>query len=83
MRRTLGVLVMEHIAVGVVEGDKVVGPLRMFPEKENSAEALLAMPVDRIAECLRQQIESAAHGQEVHAPRFGVPGVRQYLHHPG
>ncbi len=75
MRRTLGVLVMEHIAVGVVEGDKVVGPLRTFPDKENSAEALLAMPVDRIAECLRQQIESAAQGQEVHAIGLGFPGI--------
>ncbi len=53
MRRTVGVLVMEHIAVGLVEGDKVVGPLRRYPEKEDSADALLAMPADKIAECIR------------------------------
>jgi hypothetical protein len=47
MRRTAGVLVMEHIAVGLVEGDKVVGPLRRYPEKEDSVDALLAMPADR------------------------------------
>jgi hypothetical protein len=30
MRRTIGVLVMEHIAVGLVEDNKVVGPLGVY-----------------------------------------------------
>jgi len=32
MRRTVGVLVMEHIAVGLVEGAKVVGALNIYPQ---------------------------------------------------
>ena len=32
MSRTVGVLVMEHIAAGLVDGNKVVGPLKIFPE---------------------------------------------------
>ena len=75
MRRTVGVLVMEHIAVGLVEGDKVVGPLRRYPEKEDSADALLAMPADKIAECIRTQIESLAKGEKIHAIGLGFPGV--------
>lgn len=75
MRRTAGVLVMEHIAVGLVEGDKVVGPLRMVPEKAESVDVLLSMPADKIAECIRQEIESLAKGEKIHAIGLGFPGV--------
>ncbi|HMD40832.1 MAG TPA: ROK family protein [Candidatus Acidoferrum sp.] len=75
MRRTAGVLVMEHIAVGLVEGDKVVGPLRMVPEKSQPVDALQSMPADRIAESIRQQLESLAEGEKIHAIGLGFPGV--------
>jgi glucokinase len=75
MRRTAGVLVMEHIAVGLVEGNKVVGPLHVFPEKKDSVDALQAMPAERIADCIRQQIESLAKGEKILAIGLGFPGV--------
>jgi predicted NBD/HSP70 family sugar kinase len=75
MRRTAGVLVMEHIAVGLVEGDKVVGPLRRYPEKEDSVDALLSMPADKITECIRQELESLAKEEKIHAIGLGFPGV--------
>ncbi len=40
MRRTVGVLVMEHIAVGLVEDHKVLGSLSIFPEKPQSLDPL-------------------------------------------
>src|SRR6202021_190775 len=75
MRRTAGVLVMEHVAVGLVESDKVVGSLRRYPEKKDSGDALLSMPADQIAECIRQQLESIAKGEDIHAIGLGFPGV--------
>lgn len=75
MRRTAGVLVMEHIAVGLVDGDKVVGPLRMVPEKADSVDALQSMPADRIADSIRQQLESLAKGEKIHAIGLGFPGI--------
>ena len=75
MHRTAGVLVMEHIAVGLVEGDKVVGPLRRYPEKEDSVDALLSMPADKIVECIRLELESLAKGEKIHAVGLGFPGV--------
>jgi len=75
MRRTAGVLVMEHIAVGLVEGDKVIGPLRVYPAKADSVDALQSMPADGIAECIRQQLESLAKGEKIHAIGLGFPGV--------
>ena len=66
---------MEHVAVGLVEGDKVIGSLRRYPEKEDSVDALLSMPADQIAECIRQQLESIAKGEKIHAIGLGFPGV--------
>lgn len=75
MGKTVGVLVMEHIAVGLVEGHKTAGPLRKYPDKTDSAEALLSMPADKIAESIGQQIKELAKGQEIHAIGLGFPGV--------
>jgi len=54
MRRTVGVLVMEHIAVGLVEGHKVLGPPNIFPEKVDSLDPLQSMPAEGIVDCIRR-----------------------------
>lgn len=66
---------MEHIAVGVVEGNKVVGPLRKYPEKGESPDALLSMPADKIAECIAQQLQELGKGEKIQAIGLGFPGV--------
>jgi len=75
MRRTVGVLVMEHIAVGLVEGDKVVGPLNIFPEKSQTLDPLQSMPAESIVECVRQQVEKVASGEKIAAIGIGFPGI--------
>jgi glucokinase len=74
MRKTVGVLVMEHIAVGLVEDNKVVGPLCVYPEK-GSLDPFQAMPADGIGECISQQIASVAKGEKIHAIGLGFPGI--------
>jgi glucokinase len=75
MPRTVGVLVMEHIAVGLVENNKLAGPLNLYPEKGESLDALQAMPAENIGDVIRQQIESVSKGQKVQAVGLGFPGV--------
>ena len=75
MGRTVGVLVMEHIAVGLVENNKLAGPLNLYPEKGESLDALQAMPAENIGDCIREQIESVSKGQKVQAVGLGFPGV--------
>jgi glucokinase len=75
MSRTVGALVMEHIAAGLVEGEKVLGPLNLFPEKLESAEALLSMPAEGIADCLRRQVETVSRGEKIGAIGIGFPGI--------
>jgi glucokinase len=75
MRKTVGVLVMEHIAVGLVEGKKVLGALRTYPEQGTSLDALQSMPADSIGDRIREQIQTVAAGEKISAIGLGFPGV--------
>jgi glucokinase len=67
--------VMEHIAVGLVEDGKVHGPINIYPEKMESLDPLQSMPVDGIADCIRQMVEKAAYGGKIEAIGIGFPGI--------
>src|ERR1700738_158241 len=75
MPKSVGVLVMEHIAVGLVENNKLAGPLTIYPEKGTSLDALQSMPAESIGDCIKQQIDAASKGQKIHALGLGFPGV--------
>ena len=75
MRKAVGVLVMEHIAVGLVEDNKIVGSIQLYPERGTSLDALQAMPADAIGECIRRQISSVAKGEKIYVIGLGFPGV--------
>jgi glucokinase len=75
MRRTVGVLVMEHIAAGLVGDNKVLGPLDIFPETVQSLDPLQSMPSDGIADCIRRQVEKVADGEKIEAIGIGFPGI--------
>src|SRR5438046_1881649 len=75
MSRTVGVLVMEHIAAGLVEGSKVIGPLKLFPETAQSLDPLQSMPSGDITECIRGLAEKVAGAEMVEAVGIGFPGI--------
>jgi glucokinase len=75
MHKTVGVLVMEHIAVGLVEAHKVPGALNIYPEKPQSLDPLQSMPAEGIVDCIRQQIEKVAGGEKIEAIGIGFPGI--------
>jgi glucokinase len=75
MAKSVGVLVMEHIAVGLVENNQLVGPVNIYPEKGTSLDALQSMPAENLGDCVRKQIEAAAKGQKIQAIGLGFPGV--------
>jgi predicted NBD/HSP70 family sugar kinase len=75
MHKTVGVLVMEHIAVGLVEAHKVLGALNVYPEKPQSLDPLQALPAEGIVDCIRQQIEKVAGGEKIAAIGIGFPGI--------
>jgi glucokinase len=75
MSRTVGVLMMEHIAVGLVEGHKVLGAVRVYPEKTQSLDPLLSTPAEGIASSIRREVEKVASGEKIGAIGIGFPGI--------
>ena len=73
MTRTIGVMAMEHIAVGLVEENRLVGEKRVFPE--DAYDSLAEMPAEEIAQGIARQVQAAANGGEVSAVGVGFPGV--------
>ena len=66
---------MDHIAAGLVAGDKVQGKLRVYPENEAALDPLQSMPAERIIERIRAEIEAIAMGEEIDAIGVGFPGI--------
>src|SRR5712671_4378018 len=75
MAKSVGVLVMEHIAVGLVENNQLVGQVNLYPEKGTSLDALQSMPAENLGDCVRKQIDAVAKGQKIQAIGLGFPGV--------
>lgn len=75
MSRTVGVLVMEHIAAGLVEGSRVVGPLKLFPEPPQSLDPLQSMHSEEIVGAIRELVEKVAGKEKIEAIGVGFPGI--------
>jgi glucokinase len=72
MQTSLGILVMEHIAGGLVADHKLLGPLSVH---SNESEPLQSLPADQIAKSIRLLIKQVAAGQKLTAVGIGFPGI--------
>ena len=70
-----GVLVVEHVAAGLVDNNHVVETVKVFPEMGDSRDALLSMPADNIAAKIAELILSLRGGGSLSAVGVGVPGI--------
>ena len=77
MARTIGVLAMEHIAVGLVDDHQLVGATHIFPDKHSEFDCLSEMHAEEIAQGIAREIVSVGGGQEISAVGIGFPGVIQ------
>ena len=75
MGRTVGVLVVDHIAAGLVEGSKVLGALQKYPESGPSLDPLRSLPSSDIAECIRKLVEKVVASEKIEAVGIGFPGI--------
>ncbi len=75
MGRAIGVLAMEHIALGLVEGQKLVGQMRVYPDDGAASSPLQSMPADQIAEVIAAQVKEIARGHALDAVGVGFPGI--------
>src|SRR6202163_3083354 len=74
MVRTIGITTAEDIATGLVEGQELVGKLRVY-ECDSEDEPLLSLPPAGIAQRFAGEIRAVAAGQTVDAIGIGLPGI--------
>jgi glucokinase len=75
MTRTIGVMAMEHIAVGLVEDHQLAGAKRVFPDTQSEYDSLAEMPAEQITQGIAAQVQAAGEGGEVAAIGVGFPGI--------
>jgi glucokinase len=73
MRRAIGIITAEHIAVGLVEGHQLIGQVRV--SEDDSDDSLLSMPPADIAECFVREIQALGGGSEAQAIGIALPGI--------
>src|SRR5271167_1566705 len=75
MPRSIGVVVSEHIAWGVVEGDSIVGAISSYPREGSGADLLHAMPSDELVGRIADEIKALAEGEPLGAVGLAFPGI--------
>jgi glucokinase len=65
----------ERVAVGVVEGNRVVGSIRRYPEEESQADSLAETPAEAYVDLMRREIEEVSAGAEIGVIGVGIPGI--------
>ena len=71
--RTIGVIAGEHVAVGVVQDNRVVGAIRRYPEDNTGS--LAEMPAEQYGAQIQHEIEALTEGDELACIGVGVPGI--------
>jgi predicted NBD/HSP70 family sugar kinase len=77
MSITIGALVTEHIAVGVVENHQLAGAVRRFPVEADVTDTLESMHADEIVRQIAQEVEIASEGRSIDAVGVGFPGINR------
>src|SRR5579859_2107114 len=75
MAKIIGVLASERIVAGMVEDNRVTGPIRVYPDPDSDSEGLQGVPAVQIAELIRRQISLAMDGTKVDAVGIGFAGI--------
>ena len=77
MGHTIGALVTEHIAVGIIEANELVGSVRRFPDADSLRDVLEGMPAEEIVRRVGHEIELISQGHEIDAIGVGFPGINR------
>ena len=76
MGHAVGVLAMEHIAAGLVEGDRIVGPIRTYPDQADEGSSVLpTLPAADIVQAIGRLIDEVGQGRPLDVVGVGFPGV--------
>src|ERR1700683_705889 len=74
MPRSIGVVVSEHIAWGIVEGDSV-GEISSYPMEGSGADLLQAIPADELVGRIADEVKALAEGEPLAGLGLAFPGI--------
>lgn len=75
MGRSIGVVVSEHVALGLVEGHQVVGSMTRYPAEGSSSDLLYALPAEEMVRVQADEIKTLADGEPLEAIGLAYPGI--------
>jgi glucokinase len=75
MTRSIGLVVTEHVAAGLVEDHRLSGEVHRRIEEGQGIDGLRATPAEEMVEALARQAAALAGGHHVEAIGIGVPGI--------
>lgn len=75
MARNIGLVITEHITMGVVEDDRVVGEVARYPEGPDAPDQIRAMPVEELVRVQADEIKALAEGEPMVAIGLAYPGI--------
>jgi glucokinase len=75
MTQTIGVLATEHIAAGVVENSRIVGPILVSPKEGEVSDDLGSLHAEEIVQRLAEQVRLVQGEGTVKAIGIGFPGI--------
>jgi|SRR5579862_1909940 glucokinase len=74
-QRTIGLVVSEHIAAGVVVDNRLIGELHRLAQDEEGGDLLRGTPAEEIVRTLAAEAAALAGGQSVEAIGVAFPGI--------
>ena len=72
--KAIGITTADHIVTGLVEGHRLLGPLRVYNEPSDP-ESLFSTPLPGIAECIAREVQAVAAGSKIDVIGIGFPGI--------
>ncbi|HVO99126.1 MAG TPA: ROK family protein [Bryobacteraceae bacterium] len=77
MPRSIGVVVSDYIAWGVVEGDSVRGTISTYPADGGGTDVLQSTPADEMVARVADEVKALAEGEPLDAIGLAFPGIVQ------
>src|SRR5665213_803992 len=73
--RNIGVVITEHITLGVVNEDHVVSAVARYPDGPDAADQIRGMPVEDLVRVQADEVKALAEGEQVEAIGLAYPGI--------
>src|SRR5690349_13056255 len=71
----IGVLATRLIWVGMVEENRILNPVRIYPEPGEASLPLVRLPAEELVARIREQVMAAAEDRPIEAVGLGFPGI--------